>query len=237
MRLEKLIMLDVEHPFIVKMHYVYQKNYRIYFVMDYLPGGDLFKHLNIVNRFTETQVRFLVAQIVLALGYLHKELNVIYRDLKPENILFDKDGYIKLTDFGLSKQASESNTFCGTPEYLSPEMLEGTMHDKTCDWWALGIIMYELLVGIPPFYDRNQNTMFAKIQMGEIPWPSKQEQGFSVSEDAADLIKKLLNRDRMKRLGAKNDSDDILSHRFFKGTNTQKLLAYKFKAPYKPNKD
>ena len=108
----------------------------------------------------------MAAQIVLAIGYLHKEMNVIYRDLKPENIILDKNGYIKLTDFGLSKQANESNTFCGTPEYLSPEMLDGTTHDKTCDWWALGIIIYELLVGIPPFYDRNQTAMFTKIQKG-----------------------------------------------------------------------
>ena len=94
------------------------------------------------------------------MGYLHKELNVIYRDLKPENIILDKHGYLKLTDFGLSKQAEKSNTFCGTPEYVSPEMLAGTGHDKTVDWWALGILIYELLSGIPPFYDKDHTIMF-----------------------------------------------------------------------------
>ena len=102
-KLEKLIMLNVEHPFIVNMHYVFQKNYRIYFVMDYISGGELFHHIQLKRRFTENQVKFLAAQIVLALGYLHKEFNVIYRDLKPENIILDEHGYLKLTDFGLAK--------------------------------------------------------------------------------------------------------------------------------------
>jgi len=156
-------MLEVKHPFIVKMHYVYQKNYRIYFVMDYIGGGELFHHIQLKTRFTENVVRFLAIQLILALGYLHKELNVIYRDLKPENIILDEHGYLKLCDFGLSKQAEESNTFCGTPEYVSPEMLAGSGHDKNVDWWALGIIIYELLSGIPPFYDKDHSVMFENI--------------------------------------------------------------------------
>lgn len=96
----------------------------------------------------------------MALGYLHKNLNVIYRDLKPENIILDEYGYLKLTDFGLSKQADYSDNFCGTPEYISPEMIEGTDHDKNVDWWALGILIYELLVGIPPFYNKDLEIMF-----------------------------------------------------------------------------
>ena len=102
-KLEKFIMHNVNHPFIVKMHYVYQKNHRIYFVMDYIGGGELFKHIQEKRRFTESQAKFIMAQVVLAIGYLHKEMNVIYRDLKPENIIFDEDGYVKLTDFGLAK--------------------------------------------------------------------------------------------------------------------------------------
>ena len=99
----------------------------------------------------------------MALGYLHKNLNVIYRDLKPENIILDEYGYLKLTDFGLSKQADYSDNFCGTPEYISPEMIEGTDHDKNVDWWALGILIYELLVGIPPFYNKDLEIMFLNI--------------------------------------------------------------------------
>lgn len=174
-------------------------------------------------------------QLCLALGYLHKELNVIYRDLKPENIILDNHGYLKLTDFGLSKQANESNTFCGTPEYVSPEMLNGTGHDKTVDWWALGILIYELLAGIPPFYDRDQSIMFQKIQKGDILWPNAKEHGFQFSKEAVDLITKLLHRDRTKRLGTGyNDFEDILAHKFFKGVNIKKIQERKFKAPYIP---
>ena len=131
--------------------------------MDYIGGGELFHHIQLKTRFKENEVKFLAIQIVLAMGYLHKEFNVIYRDLKPENIILDEHGYLKLTDFGLSKQAEESNTFCGTPEYVSPEMLAGTGHDKTVDWWALGILIYELLSGIPPFYDKDHSVMFENI--------------------------------------------------------------------------
>lgn len=114
---------------------------------------------------------------------------MIYRDLKPENIILDEHGYLKLTDFGLSKQAKESNTFCGTPEYVSPEMLDGTGHDNTVDWWALGILIYELLAGIPPFYDQDHQVMFKNIRSGEVLWPNVKEHGFSISKDATDLIK------------------------------------------------
>jgi serine/threonine protein kinase len=127
--------------------------------------------------------------MVLAIGYLHKEFNVIYRDLKPENIILDEHGYLKLTDFGLAKQANFSNTFCGTPEYVSPEMLDGSGHDKTLDWWALGIIVYELLSGIPPYYDKDHNVMFQNIQKGDILWPNQKEHGFSFSKEATDFIK------------------------------------------------
>jgi serine/threonine protein kinase len=102
------------------------------------------------------------------LGYLHKNLNVIYRDLNPENIMFDEFGYLKLTDFGLSKQADLSDTFCGYPEYVSPEMLEGSDHDKNIDWWALGNLIYELLAGIPPFYNKDNNVMSNNILKGQI---------------------------------------------------------------------
>lgn len=161
-------------------------------------------------------------------------MNVIYRDLKPENIIFDQEGYLKLTDFGLSKQAFESNSFCGTAEYISPEMLDGIPHDRTTDWWALGIIIYELLAGIPPFYDKDQIMMFVNIKQGEICWPNKKEHGFQFSKDAVDLISKLLDRDKTSRLGAIGDVDEVLSHKFFKGLNTTKLMQRKLKAPYVP---
>lgn len=160
----------------------------------------------------------------MALGYLHSECGVIYRDLKPENVILDEKGYIKLTDFGLSKQAESSNTFCGTPEYVSPEMLDGTGHDKSVDWWSLGILLYEMLAGIPPFYDNDHTTMFQNIKNADILWPNKKEHGFVISREASDLITKLLQRDRFKRLGAAGDAEEILSHKFFKGINTKKII-------------
>lgn len=143
---ERLIMCQVDHPFIVSMEFVFQNDLRVYFVMDYVHGGDLFQYMSQIRRFSEAQTAFYIAQIALALSYLHSS-QIMYRDLKPENILVGKDGYLKLSDFGLAKHARESNTFCGTPEYISPEMLLGTGHDHTSDWWAVGILIYEMLTG------------------------------------------------------------------------------------------
>lgn len=151
----------MKHPFIISLEHVFAKALRIYFVMQFVQGGELFKHLSEQRRFSEDRVKFYAAQIALALGYLHKS-KIYYRDLKPENILLGLDGYILLADFGLAKinQAEdgvEPNSFCGTPEYISPEMIVGSGHDHTLDWWALGVLIYEMIIGIPPFYHKNQN--------------------------------------------------------------------------------
>lgn len=173
---EKLILNQVNHPFIIGMELVFQRAYRIYFVTQFVQGGELFKHLQEERRFSEQKTKFYAAQIALALGYLH-ESNIIYRDLKPENILLGEDGYIRLADFGLAKiieQDVEPNSFCGTPEYLAPEMIQGSGHDKTLDWWALGILIYEMIIGIPPFYNPNRNHMYHLIQKAPIRWPERE---------------------------------------------------------------
>jgi len=159
LKVEKLILLQVRHPFIISMDAVFGRDARIYFIMAFIQGGELFKHLSEQRRFSEERVRFYSAQIALALGYLHKS-NIYYRDLKPENILLGTDGYILLADFGLAKinqfvDGEDPNSFCGTPEYLSPEMIVGSGHDHTLDWWALGVLIYEMIIGIPPFYHKN----------------------------------------------------------------------------------
>lgn len=182
-KLEKLILLQVNNPFIVSMHYVFQRSYRIYFIMEYVPGGELFRYLREERRLNEIRVKFYSAQIAIALGHLHKS-QILYRDLKPENILIDSQGYIKLADFGLAKMARESNSFCGTPEYISPEMLLGLGHDHTVDWWALGILIYEMIIGIPPFYDKSSNKMFLNIESAPIRWPDEVRHGISISPEA-----------------------------------------------------
>lgn len=151
-----------DHPFLVKMYYSFQTYNKLYFIIEYCPGGELFNLLKIKRRFSEDQTRFFISQILLALEHLHKH-NIIYRDLKPENVLITSDGYIKITDFGLSKisdQHQETKTICGTPEYLAPEILFKLGYGKEIDFWTLGCLMYELMVGIPPFYSQNREDLF-----------------------------------------------------------------------------
>lgn len=173
--------------------------------------------------------------ISFALSHLHNK-RVIYRDLKPENILLDHEGYAILADFGLAKQldtADYANSYCGTPEYLSPEMIIGNGHDHTLDWWCLGIFLYEMLVGIPPFYDRNQEKMLDRIQKGKIYWPNKEKHGIEVPDDARDLITKLLDKDKATRLG-RGGGQEVLSHPFFTGIDINAILKREVKAPFIP---
>jgi serum/glucocorticoid-regulated kinase 2 len=174
-----------------------------------------------VKRFNEEQARFFLAQIALALGHLHSK-NILYRDLKPENILFGEDGYLFLADFGLAKMVKNNelaNSFCGTAEYLAPEMLIGNGHDYMVDWWALGILLYEMLVGIPPFFHRNKHRMYFLIKESPVNFPDPIKHGIDVSPLAKDLIKKLLDKNMKKRLGSSGGVEEILSHPFFETLN------------------
>jgi len=138
-----------------------------------MRGGELFQHLKKERRFPEERVKFYGAQIALGLGHLHSK-KIIYRDMKPENVLMDEDGYISLTDFGMAKVIKPdvmANSFCGTPEYLAPEIIIGEGHATEVDWWGLGILMYELMIGIPPFYHQNQNMMFQLIRDADVRFP------------------------------------------------------------------
>jgi len=167
--------------------------------MKFIKGGELFRHFVQVKRFPEEHVRFFSAQVALALGHLH-ENKIIYRDLKPENILVGEDGYLMVADFGLAKfveNGEMANSFCGTAEYLAPEMLIGNGHDYTVDWWALGILIYEMIVGIPPFFNRNKHKMYNLIKSGSINFPDPIKHKIFVSEDAKDIICKLLNKDKL----------------------------------------
>ena len=153
-KIERDIMTAVSHPFIVKLHFAFQTEETVYFVTDFLNGGELFFHLCNEIRFSESRAKFYAAQMILALKALH-ENGIIYRDLKPENVILDSEGYLKLTDFGLSKvdlpTDELTNTFCGTPEYLAPEIITHKGHSFKVDWWSLGILLYEMISGINPF--------------------------------------------------------------------------------------
>ncbi|KAG0247905.1 hypothetical protein BG011_000759 [Mortierella polycephala] len=226
---EKQILSQVHFPFIVNLFTTFQDDCNLYMLLEYVIGGELFSHLRKAGRFTNDMTRFYAAEIVLAIEYLHSR-DIIYRDLKPENLLLDNAGHIKITDFGFSKRVEDRTwTLCGTPEYLAPEIIQSKGHGKPVDWWALGILIFEMLAGYPPFFDDNPFGIYEKILAGRIYFPAH------IDSAAKDLIKKLLTADRTKRLGnLKGGSDDIKSHKWFKGVDWQGLLDKTVAAPIVP---
>uniref|UniRef100_A0A673AUD3 non-specific serine/threonine protein kinase n=1 Tax=Sphaeramia orbicularis TaxID=375764 RepID=A0A673AUD3_9TELE len=192
----------------------------------------LFFHLSRERVFTEDRARFYGAEIVSALEYLHSR-DVVYRDLKLENLMLDKDGHIKITDFGLCKEGITSDatmkTFCGTPEYLAPEVLEDNDYGRAVDWWGLGVVMYEMMCGRLPFYNRDHERLFELILMEEIRFPR------NLSPEAKSLLAGLLKKDPKQRLGGgPNDAKDVMSHIFFITINWQDLEQKKITPIFKP---
>mmetsp|Transcript_2028 Transcript_2028/g.3813 ORF Transcript_2028/g.3813 Transcript_2028/m.3813 type:complete len:329 (-) Transcript_2028:48-1034(-) len=223
---EKNILSKIHHPFIVNLYSVFQDERTVYMCLDYVAGGELFSHLRRAGRFGNDTARFFAASIVLAFEYLHS-MHIAYRDLKPENLLLDKEGYLKITDFGFAKIVEDRTwTLCGTPEYLAPEIIQSKGHGLGVDWWALGILIYEMLAGYPPFYDENPFGIYQKILAGKIDFPGH------FDSHAKDLIKKLLVADKSKRLGSlKSGADDIKKHKWFKGFDFKALFEKKLRAP------
>ncbi|CAB0019529.1 unnamed protein product [Nesidiocoris tenuis] len=221
---EKEILSDIKHPFIVNLWYHFHDTNYLYMVFDYVSGGELFSYLRNSGRFTSSTAMFYTTEIVLALEYLHSQ-SVVYRDLKPENLLLDRDGHLKMTDFGFAKKLSDRTwTLCGTPEYLAPEIIQSKGHNRAVDWWALGVLIYEMLAGYPPFFDKNPFGIYEKILSGKIEWSSH------LDPISKDLIKKLLVHDRTKRLGnMKNGADDIKRHRWFKSIDWADVILKKLK--------
>ncbi|XP_023330907.1 protein kinase DC2 [Eurytemora carolleeae] len=201
----------------------------LYMLFPYVCGGELFSYLRSAGRFNSSTTFFYSAEIVSALDYLHS-LSIVYRDLKPENLLLDKEGHLKITDFGFAKRISDRTwTLCGTPEYLAPEIIQSKGHNKAVDWWALGILIYEMLAGYPPFFDDNPFGIYEKILSGKIDWPRH------IDPVAKDLIKKLLVQDRTKRLGnMKNSTDEVKRHRWFKGVDWEEVYYRNLKPPIVP---
>jgi len=225
---EKSILQKIQHPFIVGLHYAFQTSDKLYLILDFLSGGELFFHLQREGKFEEARAKFYIAEIGLALGHVHSQ-NVIYRDLKPENTVLDRYGHICLTDFGLAKtniQDSTAQTFCGTPEYLAPEFLMGGGHGKAVDWWSLGILLYEMLSGLPPFYSDNVNEMYELILQKPLDFTEE------FSPAAADLCTQLLERDPSKRL---QDVEKFKAHPFFADVDWVKLFNRQVDPPFVPD--
>jgi len=230
---EKSVLSKVEHPFLARLYYSFQSDACLFFIMDFINGGEVFHHLSLEGSFSEERTRFYAAEIVLGLEYLHKR-GVIYRDLKPENLLLNYQGHVIITDFGLSKEglndaASTTKTFCGTPEYLAPEIIKGEEYSKAVDWWSLGTLIFEMINGLPPFYvNDNPELMYEKILYAPLSIPE------TFSAEARELISRFLDRDPNTRL---QNPDEIKQHSFFRGLDWQMLIDKQVTPPFVPDVD
>lgn len=211
---ERYILQEIDHPFVLKLHWAFTSNSKLYFVMDYCSGGELFFHLKKYGNFNEEAAIFYISEISLALEAVH-EHGVIYRDLKPENILLDEEGHIRLADFGLSKKVNtlgeQATTFCGSADYLAPEIVNHKAYGMEVDWWSLGCLFYELLCGVTPFFSgKNKPELYSKISSGKISFPN------DFSKESRVFIQNLLTVDSKCRLGAgPNGMNDIKNHKVF----------------------
>ncbi|KAK5035275.1 hypothetical protein LTS07_002711 [Exophiala sideris] len=234
------------HPFIVNLYYAFQDHEKLYLILEYASGGELFRHLELETFFSEEVAAFYIAEIVLALDYLHNTVGVIYRDMKPENCLLDAEGHLLLTDFGLSKVAVQDSSTpggsrcnslgVGTIEYMAPEIIRGSEesdwgpgYGKACDWWSLGAMACDLMTGKPPFGGGNWTKIQQNIMHQKLSLP------YFLSPDAKDLLTRLLRKEPRKRLGVgPNDISIIKKHRFFKKIDWKKLEARELEPPIRP---
>ncbi|XP_059796826.1 ribosomal protein S6 kinase alpha-2 isoform X2 [Balaenoptera ricei] len=231
-KMERDILAEVNHPFIVKLHYAFQTEGKLYLILDFLRGGDLFTRLSKEVMFTEEDVKFYLAELALALDHLHS-LGIIYRDLKPENILLDEEGHIKITDFGLSKEAIDHDkraySFCGTIEYMAPEVVNRRGHTQSADWWSFGVLMFEMLTGSLPFQGKDRKETMALILKAKLGMPQ------FLSVEAQSLLRALFKRNPCNRLGAGLDGvEEIKRHPFFVTIDWNKLYRKEIKPPFKP---
>lgn len=224
-RTERDVLSYFTHPFIVGIKYAFQTPEKLYMILEFCPGGDLGSVLKREKKLSEERARLYITEIILALEALHKK-DIIFRDLKPDNVVLDAEGHAMLTDFGLSKEGvvnnSSARSFCGSVAYLAPEVLRRQGHGKSVDWYLVGVLLYEMLVGIPPYFSSNKDQMFKNIKSGPLRMPER------LSKDTKDFIIKLLNKNPSKRLGAgKGDSEELKSHPFFEGVNWDDVLERK----------
>lgn len=230
---ERKVLAVADHPFIMKLHFAFQTNDKLYLVLDYCPGGELFFHLSRYRRFPERVARFYSAELLLAIDHLHKK-GIIYRDLKPENVLLDAEGHVKLGDFGLAKDrivhpCKGATSMCGTPEYMAPEVLSQAGHGFCVDYWGLGMLVYEMMTGLPPWYTTDRAKLFKKLKSAPLEVPSY------FTPASTDYVKNLLERNQYRRLGVQG-VEDVKRHPFFvhPPLNFEWLVQKRIDAPIRP---
>lgn len=228
---ERKVLALVDHPFIMKLHFAFQSEDKLYLVLDYCPGGELFFHLSRYRRFPERVARFFSAELLLALGHLHKK-GIIYRDLKPENVLLDADGHVKLGDFGLAKDrishpCQGATSMCGTPEYMAPEVLAQAGHGFCVDYWGLGMLTYEMMTGLPPWYTTDRSKLFRRLKSAPLDIPT------FFSMESASCVSQLLERNPRKRLGVFGIKS-AMQHEFFREIDWRSLRDRRISSPIRP---
>uniref|UniRef100_A0A2P2I6Y8 non-specific serine/threonine protein kinase n=1 Tax=Hirondellea gigas TaxID=1518452 RepID=A0A2P2I6Y8_9CRUS len=229
---ENRVLQRIDHPFLMYLKYSFTTKDRLCFVLEYVNGGELFHHLTKERLFSEERTKFYGAEICLALSYLHR-CNIIYRDLKLENLLIDEQGHIKVADFGLCKEnmsyGNTTRTFCGTPEYLAPEVLEENDYGRSVDWWGYGVCLYEMMVGRLPFFDSDHQTLFQLIVYEEARFPR------TISPEARELLRSLLVKNPHQRLGGGvRDAAEVQEHPFYSNMNWDDVLNKKIPPPFIP---
>lgn len=225
------IMKELNHPFILKFYGAMQDEHNVYFLLEILLGGELFRSLRRDGQFPEATSRFYAASVILAFCQIHSK-KIAYRDLKPENLVMDAEGYLKIVDFGLAKklEGGKTWTLCGTPDYLAPEVILNEGHDWAVDYWELGVLIYEMTAGVPPFYAEDPMEVYEKILSGHVSIPSQFSRGLG------DLVKKLLKTYQSKRLGRiKGGASSVMKQKWFSGFDWNSLLDRKLEVPMKPD--
>ena len=228
---ERKVLSIVDHPFIMKLHFAFQSDDKLFLVLDYCAGGELFFHLSRHRKFHENVACFYAVELLLALGHLHSK-GIIYRDLKPENVLLDSEGHVKLGDFGLAKDGIEhpfrgATSRVGTPEYMAPEILQQLGHGFCVDYWGLGMLLYEMMTGLPPWYTTDRQKLFRRLNSAPLDLPP------FFSQHASSCVYSLLQRDPRRRLGVKG-LVSALDHPFFSRLDLNAIAEKHVDAPIRP---
>ncbi|KAI8337906.1 kinase-like domain-containing protein [Chlamydoabsidia padenii] len=226
---ERNVLMSVDYPFLIKLWGSFQDAANLYMVMEFVSGGEVFSLLRKHQKFSEDTARFYASEVLLSIAYLHSH-NIIYRDLKPENLLIDTQGHLKITDFGFAKYVPDvTYTMCGTPDYLAPEIIESKGYGKAVDYWSLGVLIYEMLAGFPPFYDENQFRLYEKIVRCQPTFPDH------FSPQAKDLLSHLLTTDLTQRYGnLKRGYMDLVDHPWFASVDFVKIANRQVSPPFVP---